>query len=79
MVRGSRDGLNSPDLGELLENFGCELRSTVRCDRRGDAEILNPSRGEGVDDTLGGNVCNRDRHWPSSEAVDHCEEMPVSV
>ena len=53
MVRSCHDGFDSPGFGQLLENFRAKLRSAIRSDGGGDAEILNPTKSESVDDALG--------------------------
>ena len=50
MVRGRHIDLNVPRLSQLLEQRRGKLRSSVGCNDRRDAEVLDPSGDESVDD-----------------------------
>ena len=43
MIWSCDDGLDTPSSGQLLEDFGDELRAAVGCNGGGDAEGLYPS------------------------------------
>ena len=79
MVGRRLEGLDAPCFKELRPGGGSELRSSVRGDCLGDAVLADPSLGEGVDDSLGGDVLQRYRCWPPCEAVDDRQQVFVTV
>ena len=79
VIRRCHDYLDAPMLRQLLENVRRKLGPSVRGDGRRDSEGLNPAVGKSVDDGLGCNVRHRNRHWPSSEAIDGRQQISKSV
>ena len=71
--------LDSPGAEKLLPNRGCELLSSVCCNRFRNAKHGDPPVQESVDYTLGGHIL----HWygrrPSSKTVYYREKMFETV
>ena len=69
MIWGGHDVLDTPYLGELLENLRRELSSAVGSEGKWYSVVLNLAMAEGVDDALGRHVGHGNGYWPPREAV----------
>ena len=79
VVRCCLEILDSPGAEKLLPNRGSELRSSVGCNRLGNAKHGDPPVQESVDYTLGGHVLYWYGRRPSSKTVYYREKVFKTV